>query len=110
MIVITNTIKVRKGYGEELKKMFDRLANLDEITGLLEINFLQSRKSVSKDVDEVIVWSKWESQKAHNQWARSDLFKNVHAGIRSEFIIDSHLTFYDVLVEGYSNALKYEKI
>ncbi|MGG0717092.1 antibiotic biosynthesis monooxygenase [Robertmurraya massiliosenegalensis] len=105
MIVITNTIKVKKGYGEELAKSFDHLKDINNVPGLIELNFLQTRLT-EDDVEEVVVWSKWESQKAHNQWATSDLFKIAHAGIRSESIIESKLAFYSVLVEGYSDAVK----
>lgn len=105
MIVITNTIKVKKGYVEELAKSFDHLKDLNNVPGLIELNFLQTRLS-DGDIEEVVVWSKWESLKAHNQWAASDLFKIAHAGIRSESIIDSKLAFYTVLVEGYSDAVK----
>ncbi len=101
MFIVANTIKVKKGYVEILQSRFEHITKIKNVPGFIELNFLQTRLS-EEDYEEVIVWSKWESQKAHNEWVASDMFKKAHQGMRSEQILESKLTFYDVLIE--SNA------
>lgn len=96
MFVIANTIKVKKGFADKLKARFDHMGKIENVPGFIELNLLKTR-TTSDDYEEVIVWSKWESQKAHNEWTTSDMFKQAHKGVRTEYILDSNITFYDVI-------------
>lgn len=97
MFVIENTIKVKKGYLNKLQERFHHLGKIEKVPGFIDLNLLQKRGNDEFDV--LVVWSKWESQKAHNEWAASDMFRKAHDGARSEYVLDASITFYDVIAQ-----------
>lgn len=102
MFVIENTIKVTKGYADQFHARLNHLAGLEKVPGFIELNLMQKRGE--DDCDVIIVWSKWESQKAHNEWAQSDMFRKSHGGPRSEHLLDNKIALYDVVAYRASEA------
>ena len=94
MFVITNTIKVKKGYAEKMASRPSQ--SMVGIPGFISMDLLVKRRN-EEDCEEVIVWSKWESQKAHNEFVASEHFKKMHNGVGGDHILDFKLSFYDVV-------------
>lgn len=84
MIVVTNTIKVEKGFGDQVIKQFtgelgDGAPTKDivEVEGFLGFE-LWKNADESLDHEEVVVTSKWVSEEAQRNWVKSDSFKRAH--------------------------------
>ncbi|MGX2961155.1 antibiotic biosynthesis monooxygenase [Peribacillus sp. JNUCC 23] len=97
MFVITNTLKVKKGFEEKVLARFDRLGGIEETPGFILLNVFKTRGT--KDYDEFTIFSKWASKEAHDQWTKTESFRKSHSGERSEYILDFSLGFYDVVAE-----------
>ncbi len=61
MIIITNTIQVKKGFGENLIERFSRPGNVEKKDGFVQLNILQTQNK--KDYDEIVIETTWESKK-----------------------------------------------
>ncbi|OIJ20884.1 hypothetical protein BKP45_07895 [Anaerobacillus alkalidiazotrophicus] len=95
MIIINNTVQVKKGFADKLIQRFDRPGNVESFEGFLGLKVLQKRGTA--DYDEIVINTLWESKEAHDAWARSDEFKKSHSGSRPEFIINNKIELYDVV-------------
>jgi len=107
MFVVENTIKVKKGYAEHMQGRFHQLGEIEKVPGFIELNLL--RKKGDDDCDVIVVWSKWESQQAHNDWHASDMFRQSHSGARSEALIESKIALYDVIANRVGEAVEAKK-
>ncbi|MFJ5624267.1 antibiotic biosynthesis monooxygenase [Peribacillus loiseleuriae] len=97
MFVITNTLKVEKGNEEKVLARFERLGGIEETPGFILLNVLKTRGT--KEYDEFTIFSKWESKEAHDQWTKTESFRQSHSGERSEYVLDFGIAFYDVVAE-----------
>ncbi|MGM0845056.1 MAG: antibiotic biosynthesis monooxygenase [Bacillota bacterium] len=95
MIVITNTIRVKKGFGESLAERFNRPGDVEKSPGFLALNLLQTRDT--EEYDEFIVWTMWSSKEAHDEWTKGESFRKSHSGPRPDFILSSNVNYYDVV-------------
>ncbi|GEK32941.1 heme oxygenase [Kurthia sibirica] len=76
MFVVTNRIKVKKGFAERLAPNFTKGETLKNFTG-----FVKTEVAISKDFeeyDEMSVNMYWESLDGFHEWKNSDAFKNAH--------------------------------
>ncbi|WP_088815686.1 MULTISPECIES: heme oxygenase IsdG [Listeria] len=84
MIIVTNTIKVEKGYGDQVIKQFTGAdgsghptKDIAEVEGFLGFELWKTHLPES-DFEEVVVTSKWVSEAAQKAWVKSDAFKKTH--------------------------------
>lgn len=76
MFVVTNRIKVKKGFAERLAPNFTKGEALKSFTG-----FIKTEVAISKDFeeyDEMSVNMYWESLDGFHEWKNSDAFKKAH--------------------------------
>ncbi|WP_128893792.1 antibiotic biosynthesis monooxygenase [Longirhabdus pacifica] len=98
MIVITNTIKVKEGYGEQLIERFQQPREVQKMEGFLGMELLQTEDT--EGYHEFVVRTKWVSQSAHDEWVKSDAFKRSHSkGGPADYMIDFKIQKYQVVVE-----------
>ena len=102
--VISNTLKVEKGYGEKLMERFHKMGDVENAPGFMQLNLLQVKNT--DEYDEFVIWSQWESKEAHEEWTKTEQFRDTHRGPRSKEIIDSNIVFYDVVAERELGALE----
>jgi heme oxygenase (staphylobilin-producing) len=95
MIVITNTIKVKKGTGEQMVERFRQPRAVQKMPGFIGLELLKRRNT--EEYDEYTVRTAWESQEAHDDWVKSDAFKKSHSGGKADYIIDFKINTYDVV-------------
>lgn len=84
MIIVTNTIKVEKGYAEHVIQQFTGTdgsghptKDIADVDGFLGFELWQTHLPDS-DYEEVVVSSKWVSEEAQKAWVKSDSFKKAH--------------------------------
>lgn len=97
MIIITNTIHLKKGHAHELIERFSTSRIMEHQKGLITLHLLQTRGV--EEHDELLVHSVWESKEAHDRWVHSEDFKKSHSGPKLESLIDFKIRIYDVVGE-----------
>jgi len=85
MFVGTNRIKIKKGYGKELEELFRSRGEVAREPGC--VDFELWRQEGDSEHEEYLVVSRWESEEHHNQWLRSDSFKQAHSGPPTDYIM-----------------------
>ena len=85
MFVGTNRIKIKKGYGKELEELFRSRGEVAREPGF--VDFELWRQEGDSEHEEYLVVSRWELEEHHNQWLRSDSFKQAHSGPPTDYIM-----------------------
>lgn len=78
MIVVTNTIRIRKGHGETIAERFKNPKGVHLMPGFVRMELLFAQDL--EEHDELKVCTTWESREAFDGWVNSDSFKQAHAG------------------------------
>lgn len=76
MFVITNRMKIKKGFAEHLAPAFTKDTQTNQFEGFIKTEVLVS--SGNKEFDEMNVNMYWDSLKNFKTWRESDAFKNAH--------------------------------
>ncbi|WP_138756314.1 antibiotic biosynthesis monooxygenase [Paenibacillus sinopodophylli] len=77
MIVVTNTIKVKKGHGETVAERFQNAKGIDSSPGFVRMEV--SMTEGLQDYDELKVSTTWEKKASFEGWVNSDSFRQAHA-------------------------------
>lgn len=77
MIVVTNTIKVKKGHGETVAKRFESSKGIDLSPGFVRMDVLMTEGL--EEHDELKVSTTWEDMASFDGWVSSDSFRQAHA-------------------------------
>ncbi|MFD0716797.1 antibiotic biosynthesis monooxygenase [Paenibacillus sp. GCM10027626] len=107
MIVVTNTIKVKKGHGEEVASRFGRSKGVQFQPGFVRMEVLLTQGL--EEYDELKVCTTWADKAAFEGWVSSDNFKEAHVKRAAEqqssqeagnesVILGSKMTTHSVLV------------
>lgn len=76
MIMVSNTIKVKKGYGKEVANRFKDSKGIHQFDAFVRMEVLLTRHT--EDHDLVKVCTFWESEEGYKEWRHSDVFKKSH--------------------------------
>ncbi|WP_252314083.1 antibiotic biosynthesis monooxygenase [Sinobaca sp. H24] len=75
MYVVMNELNVPAPARGQMKERFGKSAgNMKEVEGCLDFMFLEQEKEDAP----LVVFTKWESKEAYQNWLHSDQFKNAH--------------------------------
>jgi heme-degrading monooxygenase HmoA len=97
MIAVINVVTVPEGNASDFEAAFsNRERLLDRAEGFAGFELL--RRGLDGGQVEFLVVSRWRDEEAFHGWARSDLFKKVHARDgRRDLGSHSEVCRYDVL-------------
>ncbi|WP_018758100.1 antibiotic biosynthesis monooxygenase [Paenibacillus terrigena] len=76
MIVVTNTIQIRKGHGESIAERFQNPKGVHHMPGFISMELWLTQNL--EECDEIKVNTTWESREAFDGWVKSDSFKQSH--------------------------------
>lgn len=76
MIVVTNTIQIKSGFGEQVAERFKNPKGVHTMPGFAGMELLLDRKEES---DELKVVTHWTDKASFDNWVNSDSFKQAHA-------------------------------
>ena len=76
MYVVTNRIKMKKGYAEKLAPMFTKGGALQEMKGFIKVETWNMQDIEEHDLLHVNMW--WETLEDFEAWKTSDAFKQAH--------------------------------
>ena len=85
MYIAVNKLKVQKARGDDLEQRFHHAGAVASEPGFL--GFELWKRYEDGEHEEFLVVSRWESEEAHNQWTKSESFKQAHSGPPAEFIL-----------------------
>ncbi len=77
MIVITNTIKVKKGHGESVAERFQSANGIEQSPGFVRMEVLLTEGR--PEHDELKVSTTWTNKASFEGWVNSDSFRKTHA-------------------------------
>ncbi|MCM3750180.1 antibiotic biosynthesis monooxygenase [Paenibacillus pasadenensis] len=76
MIVVTNTIRIKSGFGEQVAERFKNPKGVHLMPGFEGMELLLSR---DEEADELKVVTHWQDKSSFDNWVNSDSFKQAHA-------------------------------
>ncbi|WP_243292279.1 antibiotic biosynthesis monooxygenase [Bacillus sp. FJAT-47783] len=82
MIIVTNTIRIKKGHVNEVAERFKQPKAIHKTPGFVRMQVL-----ITKDLeeyDEIKVCTTWENEEAFQAWTTSDSFKKAHQKRQNE--------------------------
>lgn len=77
MIVVTNTIKVKKGHGETVAQRFQSSKGIEQSPGFVRMEVLFTENL--EEHDELKVSTTWTDKASFEGWVNSDSFRQAHA-------------------------------
>lgn len=77
MIMVTNTIKVKKGHGETVAERFKATKGVDQSPGFVRMEVLLTEGL--EEYDELKVCTTWDNKASFEGWVNSDSFRQAHA-------------------------------
>ncbi|GGE01313.1 antibiotic biosynthesis monooxygenase [Paenibacillus nasutitermitis] len=78
MIVVVNTIKVKKGHGESVAQRFQNSKGVELTPGFVRMEVLFT-EDMEEDYDELKVCTHWADKSSFEGWVNSDSFRQAHA-------------------------------
>ncbi len=95
MYIVTNIIRVKKGYAGKLVERFKVRKGIETFPGFVRLDLLITDKQ--KDFDEVRVYTTWENKESFEGWFHSDIFLNAHKNRKQhEYVIGNTVTFHEL--------------
>ncbi|WP_414044028.1 heme oxygenase [Macrococcus animalis] len=76
MYIVTNRIKMKKGFAEKMAPMFTKGGDITKLKGFTKIETWSIQNS--EEFDELHVNTWWETLEDFEAWKTSDAFKKVH--------------------------------
>ncbi|MGZ6507219.1 MAG: antibiotic biosynthesis monooxygenase family protein [Tumebacillaceae bacterium] len=93
MFVSMNRLTVPAEYKDQLQSRFEQAGGrMKDVPGCLEYQFL-----VPTSGDEIVVYTKWESEDAFKAWVEGDAFSKAHANANPNSPVKSELRSYNVM-------------
>jgi len=77
MIVVTNTISIKKNHGEEVAKRFQQSKGVHLQPGFIRMELLLTQGL--EEHDELKVCTTWADKASFEGWVNSDNFRQAHA-------------------------------
>ncbi|GEK33830.1 antibiotic biosynthesis monooxygenase [Kurthia sibirica] len=102
MYMVSNTIQVLEGYGDQILERFKIRQGIEDMPGFKELKVL---KSLGKQgYDEVLVHTVWQDKAAFENWFSSREFHLAHRKpARTEtgekMVVSNSIDHYEVIVE-----------
>ena len=90
----TNRIKIQKGNGEDLEKVFGARGSVQHEPGFKSFELWSME--MEDDHEVYLVVTRWEDKSDFLSWTQSASFKESHAGPHPTYIIGGELANYEV--------------
>ncbi|MFD2171066.1 antibiotic biosynthesis monooxygenase family protein [Tumebacillus lipolyticus] len=92
MFIAMNRLTVPADYRSHLEERFAGSgARMKDVPGCLEFQFL-----IPTEGDEVIVYTKWESEASFTAWTQGESFQRAHQGSNPNSPVKGDLRLYNV--------------
>ncbi|GGE70084.1 antibiotic biosynthesis monooxygenase [Priestia taiwanensis] len=99
MYIVTNTIRVKTGFGDELIARFKETKAIQEFEGFVRLELWRTEGVT--EFEELKVCTTWDKKESFEAWFKSESFKKAHSGKKGKSgnVIGSDIHKYEVVVE-----------
>lgn len=97
MLVVTNSIKVKPGFGQEIAQRFAEAKGVQDIEGFVRMEVWHESKE-GAEAEELKISTVWEDEEAFKRWTSSESFRQSHGQGRNENILGASLNKYELLI------------
>ncbi|WP_339210439.1 antibiotic biosynthesis monooxygenase [Aeribacillus sp. FSL K6-8210] len=95
MYIVTNSIRVKKGYSGKLVERFKIRKGIEKFPGFIRLDLLVT--DGLKDYDEVRVYTTWENKDSFEGWFHSDVFQKAHENRKQhDYVIGNQVSFHEL--------------
>ncbi|MGZ9585751.1 antibiotic biosynthesis monooxygenase [Paenibacillus marinisediminis] len=98
MLVVTNTIRVKEGYGQQVAARFAQAKGVQQMPGFVRLEvWLGAGK---EGEEELKVCTLWKDEASFRAWTSSDAFRESHrgSGDLKEYMLGAALNQYELVV------------
>ena len=100
MFIAINNLKAKAGRGGDLEASFAKPRGLEQQSGFISFELLKQTWGSDEPDEPYLVMTRWQSMKDFMAWAKSDSFKEAHAGPKPDFLAGGgHPGGYEVCLE-----------
>ena len=81
MFIVTNTIQIQTPHAETIIQRFQSShtkESMTNVTGFLSFELMSRTLPDDPDITELVVLSRWDSEKDQQNWTASNSFKGLH--------------------------------
>ncbi|WP_195575237.1 antibiotic biosynthesis monooxygenase [Paenibacillus sp. 1001270B_150601_E10] len=98
MLVVTNTIRIKEGYGAQVAERFAQAKGVQTMPGFVRMEAWLGQGAEGEE--ELKVCTVWENEEAFKNWTSSEAFKESHrgAGGSKEVMLGASLNKYQLVV------------
>ncbi len=105
MFVAPHRLKIQKDHGEELEGLFRSRGGVEQQPGFVKFELWKLDRDAEHE--EYLVVGHWESKEAHDEWTRSEAFRQAHAGPHPGFLMGrGEFHSYDVRLSSTPAGVK----
>ncbi len=99
MFVVTNTIRIKKGYGKQVAERFAAAKGVQQMPGFQRMEVWLGDGHEAGE-EELKVCTVWASEEAFRQWTSSESFREAHrgAGDNKDVLLGASLNKYELVV------------
>ena len=98
MLVVTNTIRIKEGFGSKVAERFAGAKGVQAMPGFVRMEAWLGAGQEGEE--ELKVCTVWENEEAFKNWTSSDAFRESHrgAGDSKEYMLGASLNKYQMVV------------
>ncbi|OPA79367.1 antibiotic biosynthesis monooxygenase [Paenibacillus selenitireducens] len=98
MLVVTNTIRIKAGFGSQVAERFAQAKGVQAMPGFVRMEAWLGQGQEGEE--ELKVCTVWENEEAFKNWTSSDTFRESHrgAGDSKEYMLGASLNKYQLVV------------
>ncbi|KGX84413.1 antibiotic biosynthesis monooxygenase [Pontibacillus litoralis] len=110
MFIASNTLQIKKGFGDYIVRRFQKRQGIEEMPGFIEL-YVTSTRNLEKQ-DEVMVLTYWENETSFQNWLHSNQFKEAHNNKSpvnkngERIVLSNQIGLHDVKVHSKSTIEK----
>lgn len=100
MLVVTNTIRIKAGFGKQVAGRFAEAKGVQQMPGFVRLEVWLGAGQEGEE--ELKVCTVWENEEAFKNWTSSESFRASHRGASDskEVMLGATLNKYELVVSG----------
>jgi len=98
MLVVTNTIRIKEGFGSKVAERFAQAKGVQTMPGFVRMEAWLGAGQEGEE--ELKICTVWENEEAFKNWTSSETFRESHrgAGDSKEYMLGASLNKYQMVV------------
>lgn len=104
MLVVTNTIRIKEGFGKQVAERFAQAKGVQQMSGFVRLEVWLGPGQEGEE--ELKVCTVWENEESFRNWTSSDTFRESHRGASDskQYMLGASLNKYELVVSHNEQA------